>query len=162
MGMIFTSVVGLALTVVVAGLVAFLGVLLFERATQDIDEWEELRQGNLAVGMVIGATVVAVGLIVRPALQHPFIAADLGWLRPFYELLMNALAVFVALGLAVLAIGFAVWLFTRLTADLDEWAELKAGNRAVASLMVGVILAVALLTETAVERIVSALIGVLF
>jgi len=55
-----------------------------------------------------------------------------------------------------------VWLFTRLTADLDEWAELKAGNRAVASLMVGVILAVALLTETAVERIVSALIGVLF
>ena len=162
MQVVFGSVVGLALTVVVAGLVTFLGVLLFERTTRDIDEWQELRQGNLAVGVVIGATVVAVGLIVRPALQHPFIAADLGWTRPFYELLINALGVFVALGLAVLAIGFAVWLFTRLTANLDEWAELQAGNQAVALLMAGVILAVALLTETAVERIVNALIDLLF
>ncbi len=159
---IFGGVVGLALTVIVAGLVTFLGVLLFERTTREIDEWEELRRGNLAVGIVIGATVLAVGLIVRPALQHPFIVADLGHSRPFYELLINALGVFVALGLAVLAIGFAVWLFTRLTANLDEWAELRAENRAVAALMAGVILSVALLTETAVERIVNALIDVLF
>ena len=66
---VFSSGVGLALTVVVAGLITFLGVWLFERSTRDIDEWAELRDGNLAVGIVMGAIVVAVGVIVRPALQ---------------------------------------------------------------------------------------------
>ena len=159
---VFSSGVGLALTVVVAGLITFLGVWLFERSTRDIDEWAELRDGNLAVGVVMGAIVVAVGVIVRPALQDPLIAADLGRSRPFYELLINAVGLLIALALAVVAIGFAVWLFTRLTTDLDEWAELADGNRAVAALMAGVVLAVALLTATAVDRIVADLTNALF
>ncbi len=159
---VFSSGVGLALTVVVAGLITFLGVWLFERSTRDIDEWAELRDGNLAVGIVMGAIVVAVGVIVRPALQDPLIAADLGRSRPFYELLINAVGLLIALALAVVAIGFAVWLFTRLTTDLDEWAALADGNRAVAALMAGVVLAVALLTATAVDRIVADLTNALF
>jgi len=159
---VFSSGVGLALTVVVAGLITFLGVWLFERSTRDIDEWAQLRDGNLAVGIVMGAIVVAVGIIVRPALQDPLIAADLGRSRPFYELLINAVGLLIALALAVVAIGFAVWLFTRLTTDLDEWAELADGNRAVAALMAGVVLAVALLTATAVDRIVADLTNALF
>jgi uncharacterized membrane protein YjfL (UPF0719 family) len=159
---VFSAVVGLALTAVVAGLVTFLGVWLFERATRDIDEWAELRRGNLAVGVVMGAIVVAVGIIVWPALQEPLIAADLGRSRPFYELLINAVGLLIALGLAVAAVGLAVWLFTRLTTDLDEWAELAAGNHAVAVLMAGVVLAVGLLTATAVDRIVTALTDVIF
>jgi uncharacterized membrane protein YjfL (UPF0719 family) len=159
---VFSSGAGLALTVIVAGLVAFLGVWLFERTTREIDEWAQLRQGNVAVGIVMGAIVLAVGIIVRPALQEPLIAADLGRSRPFYELLVNALGLLIALLLAVVAVGLAVWLFTRLTAGLDEWAELAAGNHAVATLMAGVILAVALLTATAVERIVRALTDALF
>ena len=159
---ILSSGAGLALTVVVAGLVAFLGVWLFERATRDIDEWAELRQGNLAVGIVMAAMVVAVGIIVRPALQDPLISADVGSSRPLYELLANAIGLLVALLLAVVSVGLAVWLFTRLTADLDEWAALADGNQAVAILMAGVVLSVALLTATAVERIVAALTDVIF
>jgi uncharacterized membrane protein YjfL (UPF0719 family) len=159
---IFSSGVGLALAVVVAGLVTFLGVWLFERITRDMDEWAELRQGNVAVGIVMGAIVVAVGIIVQPALRDPLIAEDLGRSRPFYELFINGAGVIIALGLAVVAVGLAIWLFTRLTTDLDEWAELTAGNNAVALLMAGVILAVALLTATAVDRIVTALIDAVF
>ena len=159
---VFSSGASLALTVVVAGLVTYLGVWLFERTTRDIDEWAELHQGNLAVGVVMGAIVVAVGIIVRPALQEPLIAADVGRSRPLYELLINVVGLLVALLLAIVAVGFAVWLFTRLTANLDEWAELAAGNSAVAILMAGVVLAVALLTATAVDRIVGALTDSLF
>lgn len=159
---VFSGVFGLALAAVVAGLVTFLGVWLFERATRGIDEWAELRRGNLAVGVVMGAIVVAVGIIVRPALQDPLVAADLGRSRPLYELLVNATGLLIALLLAIVAVGFAVWLFTRLTTDLDEWTELASGNHAVAVLMAGVIVAVALLTATAVDRIVGTLTDVIF
>jgi uncharacterized membrane protein YjfL (UPF0719 family) len=159
---VFSSLAGLALTVVVAGLVTFLGVWLFERATRNIDEWAELRRGNLAIGIVMAAMVVAVGIIVRPALQDPLIAADVGRSRPFYELLVNAVGLLIALMLAVAAVGFSVWLFTRLTTDLDEWVELLEGNQAVALLLAGVVLAVALLTATAVDRIVVAFTEAIF
>jgi uncharacterized membrane protein YjfL (UPF0719 family) len=159
---VFSSLAGLALTVIVAGLVTFLGVWLFERATRDVDEWAELRRGNLAVGIVMAAFVVAVGIIVRPALQEPLIVADVGRSRPFYELLVNAVGLLIALMLAIVAVGLAVWLFTRLTTDLDEWVELMEGNQAVALLMAGVVLAVALLTATAVDRIVVALTDAIF
>jgi uncharacterized membrane protein YjfL (UPF0719 family) len=154
---VFSSVAGLALTVVVAGLVTFLGVWLFERATRDIDEWAALREGNLAVGIVMGAIVLAVGIIVRPALQDPIISADVGRARPVYEVMVNTIGLLIALVLAILAVGLAVWLFTRLTTNLDEWTEVAEGNSAVAVLMAGVVLAVALLTATAVDRIIVAL-----
>ena len=159
---VFASAAGLAMTVVVAGLVTYLGVWLFERTTRDIDEWAELRQGNLAVGVVMASIVVGVGIIVRPALQDPLIAADVGRSRPLYELMVNAVGLFVALLLSVVAVGLAVWLFTRLTSSLDEWAELANGNQAVAVLMAGVILSVALLTATAVDRIVAVMTEAIF
>jgi uncharacterized membrane protein YjfL (UPF0719 family) len=158
----FSSGAGLALTVVVAGLVTYLGVWLFERTTPRIDEWEELRQGNLAVGVVMAAIVVAVGIIIQPALRDPLLVADLGRNRPLYELLVNGVGLMIALILAIAAVALAVWLFTRLTVELDEWAELAEGNYAVAALMAGVVIAVALLTSTAVERIVVALTDALF
>ena len=46
--------------------------------------------------------------------------------------------------------------------DLDELAELAKGNTSVALLMAGVILAVALLTASAVDRIVVAFTDALF
>jgi uncharacterized membrane protein YjfL (UPF0719 family) len=159
---ILSSGAGLALTVVVAGIVSFLGVWLFEQATRDVDEWAELRRANLAVGVVMAAIVLAVGVIVRPALQDPLIAADVGRSRPIFELLANAIGLLIGLVLAVVAVGLALWLFTRLTADLDEWAELADGNLAVAALMAGVILSIALLTATSVDRIVRALTEALF
>ena len=154
---LFGAVASLALTVVVAGLATFFGVWLFERATRGIDDWTELRAGNVAIGVVMASIVVAVGVIVRPALEVPLIAADLGRSRPLYELLVNAFGLVIALILAIGAVGLSLWLFTRLTTDLDEWAELRDGNSAVAILMAGVILAIALLTAAAVERIVGAL-----
>jgi uncharacterized membrane protein YjfL (UPF0719 family) len=159
---IFSSATALVLAVIVSGIVTFLGVWLFERTTRDIDEWLELRQGNVAVGVVFASTVVAVGIIVRPALQDPLIVADVGRSRPLYELMINVVGLLIALILAVGAVGFAVWLFTRLTTDLDELAELSEGNIAVALLMAGVVLAVALLTTSAVDRIVGAFTEALF
>ena len=36
-----------------------------------IDEWAELRQGNVAVAIVVGAVVLAFALVIAPAIPSP-------------------------------------------------------------------------------------------
>jgi uncharacterized membrane protein YjfL (UPF0719 family) len=70
--------------------------------------------------------------------------------------------VVLALVLAVVMIIFALWLFDRLTGNLDEWAEIQQGNLAVAGLLAGVILSIALLGAAGIEAVQEAIAPLLF
>jgi uncharacterized membrane protein YjfL (UPF0719 family) len=59
--------------------------------------------------------------------------------------------------LSLAIIAFALWLFTRLTGELDEWAEVGRGNVGVAVMLTGVILAAALLSGVALDSILTLL-----
>jgi uncharacterized membrane protein YjfL (UPF0719 family) len=149
---VFLSGVQLLLAVVLSALAAYLGVWLFNRATPGLDEWAELRKGNPAVGVVMGAVVVGVAIIVRPALNIASLRLDVGaTLDVALRLLTQALFVAVGLVLSLAAIAFSLWLFTRLTGELDEWAEIAKGNVGVAALLAGVILGTALLSGVALD-----------
>ena len=149
---VFLSGVQLLLAVVLSALAAYLGVWLFSRATPGLDEWAELRNGNPAVGLVMGAVVVGVAIILRPALNIVSLRLDVGaTLDVALRLLTQALLVAVGLVLSLAAIAFALWLFTRLTGELDEWAEIAKGNVGVAALLAGVILGTALLSGVALD-----------
>lgn len=153
---IFLSVVQLALAVVLSALAAYLGLWVFSRSTPELDEWSELRRGNPAVGVVMAAVVVGVAIILRPALQVVTLELDTGaTLEVIWRLLAQALLVAVGLFLSLIVIAFALWLFTRLTGDLDEWAEIGKGSVGVAVLLAGVILATALLSGTALDGILK-------
>ncbi len=149
---VFLSGVQLLLAVVLSALAAYLGVWLFNRATPGLDEWAELRKGNPAVGVVMGTVVVGVAVIVRPALNIASLRLDVGaTLDVALRLLTQSLLVAVGLALSLAAIAFSLWLFTRLTGELDEWAEIAKGNVGVAALLAGVILGTALLSGVALD-----------
>lgn len=143
----------LVVAVLLGAIAAYLGIVLFDRATKNIDEWAELKKGNLAVGIVLAAIVVAVAWILRPALRLPIARWDIGVYRAIVALGVQVLQLAVSLVLSVLSILFSLWLFDRLTTRLDEWAELKQGNLAVAALFAGVIIAVALLVGVVMEEL---------
>lgn len=145
------SFVQLLIAALVGAVATYLGVVLFDRSTREIDEWAELRAGNAAVGIVLGAMVIAVAWVLRPALKMPMERWDVGTARVAIALGVEAAQLLVGLVLAVGSILFAVWLFDRLTTNLDEQAELKRGNVAVAALLAGVILGIALLVGVALE-----------
>ena len=155
---IFLSIVQLLLAVVLSALAAYLGAWVFNRSTPGLDEWAELRKGNAAVGMVMGAVIVGVAIILRPALQVVTLSLDAGaTLEVAWRLLVQALLVAVGLALSLAIITFALWLFTRFTGELDEWAEIGKGKVGVAVLLVGVILATALLSGTALDGVLKLL-----
>jgi uncharacterized membrane protein YjfL (UPF0719 family) len=153
---IFLSVVQLVLAVVMSALAAYLGAWVFSQSTPGLDEWAELRKGNPAVGIVMAAVVVGVAIILRPALQIVTLQLDTSaTLEVIWKLFAQALLVAVGLFLSLVVIAFSLWLFTRMTGDLDEWAEIGKGKVGVAALLTGVIIATALLSGTALDSILK-------
>ena len=155
MEQLLVSVAQVIIAVILAAVASYLGLVLFNRATRDLDEWAELRKGNAAMGFVLGSIIVGIALILRPVLTVPPVGDTGARLYPALALLVQAGGVLMGLLLALSAIVFAVGLFDRLTGAIDELAELQKGNMAVAAVLVGVILSVSLLMSQAIDQIVG-------
>lgn len=153
MGETLLSLAQLVIAVFLGAIAAYLSFYLFQWFTRHLDEWEELRQGNPAVGIVLGAIVVAVAIVLRPALAVDTAVWDAG--RDLYlrTLLAEAVQLAVGLVLAVIALVVALYLFAALTRGIDEIAELKKGNLAIAGLLAGVVVGVGLMVSQAVGQI---------
>jgi uncharacterized membrane protein YjfL (UPF0719 family) len=154
MGQLIISVGQIVIAVILAAMASYLGVLLFNRATRDLDEWAELRQGNAAMGLVLGSIILGVALILRPTITVPLVADTGSRLYPAFALFVQLVGILIGLILALSAIIFAVGLFDRLTGQINELTELQQGNMAVAAMMAGVVLAVSLLMAEAINEIV--------
>ena len=156
------SLAQLAIALVLSAIVAYLAFYLFQWFTRDIDEWDALRQGNLAVGIVLGAMLVGVAIVLRPTLVVDSSTWDVGARLFIPVLVTEALQVALGLVFALVALALALALFVALTRGLDEVQELKSGNLSVATLLAGVILAVALLVSHAIGQVLSLISPVLF
>jgi uncharacterized membrane protein YjfL (UPF0719 family) len=162
MSQFFLSIAQLAVAVVLSAIAAYLAFYLFQWFTRDLDEWEELRQGNAAVGIVLGAIVVAVAIVLRPALAVPTATWDVGAHLFSRVLAAEGLQVAVGLVLAVITLGLALYLFAGLTRGIDEIAELRNGNLAIAGLLAGVVLGVGLMVSQGVAEVVHLVSSILF
>ncbi len=143
----------LVIAIVLGAVATYLSVVLLNWSTRGIDEWQALRDGNIAVGIVLGAMVVGVASVLRPALSLPIAGWDVGSLRAWIALGVEIVQMLLGVILAALSILFAVWLFDRLTTQLDEFAELQRGNVAVAALLAGVIIGISLLVGVALDGV---------
>lgn len=156
MAELFLSGAQLVISIVAAALAAYLSIWLFDKTTRNIDEWNELRKGNAAVGIVLGAIVIGVGIILRPALVPATLNIDTGPTNAvIIRVLVQGLQVLVGMLLAVVSMGLSLWLFTRLTGSIDEWAEIGRGNAAIAIVLAGVIITTALISSTALDSILG-------
>jgi len=156
------SLAQLVVAVVLSAIAAYLAFYLFQWFTHDLDEWEELRQGNAAVGIVLGAILVAVAIVLHPALTVNTATWDVGGDLFFRVLLAEALQLAVGLVLAVVTLALALYLFAGLTRGIDEVEELKRGNLAIAGLLAGVVVGVGLLVSQAVGEIMLLVSSILF
>ncbi len=162
MGPLLLSLAQLVVAIVLSAIAAYLAFYLFQWFTHDLDEWEELRQGNPAVGIVLGAILVAVAIVLRPALTVSTATWDVGGNLFFRVLLAEGLQLAVGLVLAVVTLALALYLFAGLTRGIDEVEELKRRNLAIAGLLAGVVIGVGLLVSQAVGEIMLLVSSILF
>lgn len=148
-------IVGLALAM---GAV-YIGLRLFDRPTKGLNEWEEIKNGNVAVGIFVAAVIISISFVIRSGVGA--LLNDLNAAAELSDVLMV-----LGLGLVNLAIGLvagvgsvyvAIKIFDRITRDIDEMQELAKGNVAIAILLAGVLIAVSFVIASAVTGITQAL-----
>lgn len=162
MNQLLLSFAQLAVAVILSATTVYLALYLFQWFTRGLDEWEELRQGNPAVGIVLGAILVAMAIVLRPALNVTTSTWDVGDALFFRVLLAEALQLALGLVLGVITLALALYLFAGLTRGIDEVEEIKQGNLAVAGLLAGVVIGVGLLVSQAVGQVMTLIASSLF
>lgn len=150
------SLAQLAIAILLSAIGAFLAMYMVQWFTRDIDEWLELKAGNAAIGIVLGAATLAAAILLRPALVVDTRLLDMGRATAFFEILLTqAFQLAIGLLLTVITLALALYLFAFLTRRIDEVAELKKGNLAMAGLLAGVIIGVSLMVSQSIGQILS-------
>ena len=147
----------LSLAVVLSALAAYLVFYLFQAFTRRLNAWHGLRQGNPAIGIVLGAAIVSVAIVLRPALSLDITGWDAGSALPWKALLVQAVQLALGLLLAVATLALSLVIFGALTRDLDEIEELVKSNVAVAALLAGVLVGVGVMVSQAMAQLMAAL-----
>ena len=157
------GLIQLIIAIVFAVIALYVGFFVLGKITKNIDEEKELAKGNAAVGIIVAAVFVAIAIVVQSGVSGLSVgigkAATLGFLSVGGMLAIVVALIQLILGivLAVGAIYLALNILDKLTKGIEEFEEIKKGNVAVALEMAGVIIAVAVIIQSGVIGITTAL-----
>ncbi|MBI4349071.1 MAG: DUF350 domain-containing protein [Elusimicrobia bacterium] len=162
-----TFLVGLAKLIVsalTAVLVVFVTYKVFIRANTDFDEEQEIKKGNVAVGLLVTALLLGSANIIQNALT-PLTNVLLFSLQQGTAVSRGRLALYAAAHLtmaflmAVVAMSFSLRVFGRLTRSyMRAGKELEHGNVAVGLLLAGVVFVVGMYIGDGVEALAKSLV----
>ncbi|MGI8316796.1 DUF350 domain-containing protein [Halobacillus mangrovi] len=107
---------------VIAIIVVFIGLLVFEWMTRQYKDWEEVKRGNQAVAMSISGKIIGICIILAFAIYHSFTVWD--------TLIWGAYGVILQM--------VAYVLFELLTRKFSVETKLKENNTAVGIISMGV------------------------
>jgi uncharacterized membrane protein YjfL (UPF0719 family) len=143
------QIASLILAVVLAVIAQYIAIKVFNRMTKGIDEFAEIKKGNVAVGVIMASVLISVSTIIAGGVAGIFIPTSSG------ELLKLGVSLFwllIAIVIAVFAQFVALSVYSRLTEGINEQKELKKGNLAVAVTLAAVIIGVALVVQAGLPR----------
>lgn len=141
------TLIRILLSIVLSAGALYTGISLLDRLTPEIDEWKLIKSGNAAIGMLYAAVMISTFLMVAPAIDDFRLALP----DAIFSLINYAIALVGAVAIIYLTIHVA----DRLTADLDEFAELEKGNIAVALVLSVVLVAVAIAASQQLQELFS-------
>lgn len=144
-------VVGLVLSITSV----FVSLKLFDKFTYNIEEWEEIKKGNVAVGILLAAIIISISLVVESGVVAitANITAYAGINAVAMSFAIGVVNLLISLVAAVISVFLAIRILDWITTDIDEMKELKKGNVAVALMMAAVLIAVSFVIKAAVNGI---------
>jgi uncharacterized membrane protein YjfL (UPF0719 family) len=155
---------GIALGQLVVGLVlamgsVYLGLKMFDKLTEGTDEMAELKKGNAAVAILLGAIIFSIANIVEGGVSSltQTVVPGLSMMQVFAALVIGLVNLAIGVILAIFAIYIAISVLDKITVGIDEFKELRRGNVAIAIIMAAVLFAVSFVIKGAVVGMASVL-----
>ncbi len=158
------GIIQLVIAIILAVVALYIGFSVLGKITKGIDEEKEIARGNTAVGILVASVFIAIGIVVQSGVSGISVgisqAMNVGFLSSLgiAIIVVSILQLVLGIVLAIVAIYLALNILDKLTKGIDEFAELKKGNVAVALEMAGVIITVAIIIQSGVMGITAALI----
>jgi uncharacterized membrane protein YjfL (UPF0719 family) len=151
---VFQLLVGLGLAM---GSV-YLGLKMFDKLTEGTNEMAELKKGNVAIAILLGAIIFSIANVVEGSMAGlaQIFVSDLSRLEMAAAIVIGIANLAIGLVFSVFSIYVAVNILDKITVGIDEFKELRRGNVAVAIMMGAVLLAVSFIIRTAVAGMASA------
>ena len=153
----FVGLIQLLIAIILAVVALYVGYSVFSRITKGIEEEKELMKGNVAVGILIASIFFAIAIVIQSGIAGIAIGITKALSGDWFSLLAAIIQLILGIILAIAVIYLALYVLDRLTKGINEFEEIKKGNVAVALMMAGVIVATALIIQSGVVGITSAL-----
>ncbi len=143
----------LILSIVFAVIGLYIASWVLGKVTKEIDEWEEIGKGNVAVAIYMAGIFISVAIIVGPGIIGLFrtlniIGITIGFIQLVLALILAMVMQYI--GLSILG---------KLTKGINEWAELKKGNIAIGITMAAIVIAVSTIVAKGVENLIAVIFG---
>ncbi len=151
---IATGIVQLIVAIILAVVALYIGFAVFGKITK-MDEQTELAKGNVAVGILIASIFVAIGIVVGSGLSGLSKGLSSG---DIVALAAGVIQLILGIIFAIVAIYIALKVIDKLTPKIPLFEELKKGNVAAALAMSGVTITTAIIIQSGVTGITSALV----
>jgi uncharacterized membrane protein YjfL (UPF0719 family) len=175
-GLVFAMlqiIIGIALAVAAI----YIGINFLDKLTPDIEEIDELKKGNVSVGIYIAAVIIAIGLVIQSGVlgltsalapDKPMgdvaIGLGVGFVQVIVGMVLAVLAIYIALYLMkkILA-GYSIETLVEkatgkeITKEIQLMDELRNDNRAVAIMLAGIFIAVSIVIQAGVSGLSTVL-----
>lgn len=146
------SLIQLVISIFLAMASVYVGIRMFDKSTEGIDEMAEIKKGNVAVALLLAVVIFSIANVIEAGVSGltaallsnasiPVILVGFG---------IGIVQLLVGLAVAVFSINVAIRVLDKITTEMDEMKELKRGNVAVAILMSGVLIAVSTVIKAGV------------
>lgn len=161
---ILLSLFEFLLTVVMAVGVVYVNYRLAIRTNRDYDAEQELKNKNIGVATLLAASLVASGMIVKNGIFPVVSMVRLAFTSDGAYLSLGEVAGIALLQIAlvfmasIFSISVSLRLYGKLTRNIEEGKELKAGNPAVGIVLAAVVLVIALFVSDCMSSVTKSLV----
>ncbi|MFW5800176.1 MAG: DUF350 domain-containing protein [Spirochaetota bacterium] len=159
--LLILGIVELLLTLILSVFMVFIGYRAFSLFTKEFKEEDELKNNNVAVGILSGAVIFAMALLLKTAVDPSIttlrlLAKDgLGATDILLTLAFFIMFFVLACAIALFIVLLSSLLYQKLTKSIKEFTEIKNNNIAVAIVLAVVIISIAFLVQEGVAGIIS-------
>lgn len=164
--LVLQGVIELVLSLFTAIFIYFTGFKIFSVLTKSIEEVDELKKNNIAVGILITSFIIGVMLLVKAAvgpamdtLSVIFKAGDAAIGLYLFAILRILIFYLISAVFSFIILWGAMKLFMVLTGELDEMEEIKNNNSATALLVGMLIISIAVILQHPLTTMLNSLVA---